>query len=66
MNVRIDESAVRALRNRVYDHVISDAAWNSVRVNWLTPEGVRFLQAHDFPLATEHSQAYRAEHETVS
>jgi hypothetical protein len=52
------ESQVRELRDRVYDHTISDIGWSAVRNNWLAPYETRFLIAHDFPLATEHSQEY--------
>jgi hypothetical protein len=60
----MSESAVRELRNRVFDHVISDMAWSAVRNAWLSPGGTRFLLEHDFPLATPHSQEYCAEHQS--
>ncbi len=63
MNVRMDEASVRALRNRVFDHVISDGAWNSIRNNWMNPGEVQWLKEHDFPLASPHSPEYLAEHE---
>ncbi len=64
MNVRMDETAVRTLRDRVFDCVISDTSWNAVRENWLEPREVQFLIAHDFPLATKHSAEYLREHRT--
>lgn len=62
MKVRMSESDVRALRNRVYDHVISDNSWKSVRAHWMQPAEVQFLRDHDFPLATAHSAEYFNEH----
>lgn len=58
----ITESDIREMRNRVFDHKISDAAWNSIRAIWLEPREIQFLQAHDFPLVTGHSAEYLAEH----
>ena len=59
----MNEAQVRELRDRVYDHTISDIGWSAVRKNWLAPEGTRFLIAHDFPLATLHSEEYILEHQ---
>lgn len=56
------EAEVRALRDRVYDHVISDIGWSAVRKNWLCQSETAFLVEHDFPLATPHSQEYILEH----
>jgi hypothetical protein len=64
MNIRLDESAVRALRDRVFDHRISDTSWHAVKEHWMKPAEIKFLQAHDFPLATAHSPEYLAEHQT--
>ena len=55
------ESEIRELRNRVYDHEISDVAWSAVRAAWLAPSETAWLLAHDFPLATPHSAEYIAE-----
>ena len=63
---QMSESDVRALRDRVFDHTISDVAWSAVRAAWLAPSETAWLLAHDFPLATEHSREYRAEHEKIS
>jgi len=58
----LTESEVRELRNRVYDHTISDTGWRSVRAFWLLSSETKFLVEHDFPLATPHSQEYINEH----
>lgn len=60
------EAEVRALRNRVFDHVISDSAWSAVRKAWMSPSEQAWLKAHDFPLVTQHSDEYRQEHENLS
>lgn len=62
MQIRMDESSVRAMRNRVFDHVISDTSWNAVRNNWMQADEMQFLRDHDFPLLTQHSSEYLKEH----
>jgi len=47
------EAEVRALRNRVYDHEISDASWSAIKSNWLKPSEIAWLREHDFPLTTK-------------
>ena len=44
------EAEVRALRDRVFMHRISDSSWDAVRRHWIQPEEVRWLQEHDRPL----------------
>jgi predicted RNA-binding Zn-ribbon protein involved in translation (DUF1610 family) len=51
---QLTESEIRELRNRVYDHVISDVDWSAVRENWMKPGGQAWLLVHDFILATQH------------
>jgi hypothetical protein len=51
---KLTESEVRALRDRVYCHRISDLSWDAVRKNWMWPTEVRFLLEHDFPLENAH------------
>lgn len=48
------EAQVRAMRDRVYDHRSSDNNWLFCRKAWMNPEGIRFLQAHDFPVDKPH------------
>ncbi len=63
--MQMTEAEIRALRDRVFDHVISDGAWSAVRKAWMSPSERAWLLAHDFPLATPHSDEYRKEHEKV-
>lgn len=44
MNIPIDEPAVRKLRANIYGE-ISDESWAKVRVNWCTPDNIRWLLA---------------------
>ena len=50
MKPTLTESEVRALRDRVYCHQISDASWGAIRKNWMSSSGVKFLLEHDFPI----------------
>lgn len=38
------DSEVRALRDRVFGHRISDQSWAMIRHNWITPENVAWLR----------------------
>ncbi len=42
---------VRALRDRVYGKPISDREWETCGPNWMRPDGIAFLKAHDFPIS---------------
>lgn len=51
------ESEVRALRDRVYAHPISDHEWSRCRDHWMSRSGVSWLQAHDFPISESLKRA---------
>jgi len=50
-NQILTESEVRALRDRVYCIPITDTEWKVAGPHWMSPEGIAFLRAHDFPIA---------------
>jgi len=50
MNNQLTEAEVRALRNRVFGHQITDTEWKVAGPHWMSPEGIAFLRAHDFPI----------------
>lgn len=41
---------VRVLRDKCYGVSISDAEWDSCGNNWMKPESIEFLKAHQFEL----------------
>ena len=51
------EPEVRALRDRVYCIPITDSEWNTCRKHWMSPEGITFLRAHDFPISESPARA---------
>jgi hypothetical protein len=51
MNNQLTEAEVRALRDRVYGKPISDNEWATARPHWMSPDGIMFLRAHDFPIS---------------
>lgn len=51
MNNKPTEAEVRSMRDRVYGTPISDNEWKIAGPHWMSPDGIRFLKAHDFPLS---------------
>ena len=41
---RAQELRIRALRDRVFESVSTDANWLGCRNGWMTPDGVRWLE----------------------
>ena len=56
------EREIRALRDRVFDHVCSDASWSAVKWHWMEQSEINWLKQHDFPLTVPHSEGYLREH----
>ena len=61
MNPKPTESEVRDLRNRVFCQVVTDNEWSNCKKHWLSPSGIAFLKAHDFPISESLQRKQAAE-----
>lgn len=50
-NLLLTEAEVRSLRNRVFGQDVTDNEWKTCGPHWMSPDGIAWLQAHDFPVS---------------